>query len=193
MEFVKFNFPQNRTDPSAGKLLIAQPLLHDPNFTRSVVLLCEHNEEGTLGFVINHATSFTLEDILPELNASRFKVYSGGPVEENTLHMVHRIPAILGGIKVTEEIYWGGSYEILKTLIAEGECDAADVRLFLGYSGWGVGQLQQEMEEKTWLVATADINTVFETDEGLIWKKAVELLGNEYAFLNNIPVNPQFN
>jgi putative transcriptional regulator len=190
-----FDFEGSVGVPSQGKFLIAGPFLSDPDFSRGVVLLCEHTEEGTLGFVLNHPLSLTLADVAEslDLDALPIALYQGGPVEKDTLHILHRLPDVLGGKLVADNIYWGGSFETLIALIKNNALQEEDVRLFIGYSGWSHGQLDKEMEEGAWLIGNALGDIVFETEPHLVWKAAIKSLGNNYAYLANTPVNPQLN
>lgn len=194
MDYFSLNPGTNpQQPPRAGKLLIAEPLLPDPNFSRSVIFLCEHTEAGSIGFTLNQPTEYTLKDLLPELYVNNLNIYQGGPVQVNTLHMLHRIPKIPGSIEVAQGVFWGGSYEALKDMIWGNSYEPADLRLFIGYSGWGPGQLEKEMQEGTWLVADATEDVLFETRPDELWKKAVGLLGKKYQYLTNIPIDPQMN
>lgn len=180
--------------PAAGKLLIATPFLSDPSFSRSVVFLCEHGPDGTLGFVLNQLMAVTLGDLLSETTYIQpLSVYQGGPVQPDTLHMLHRIPALLGGNEVAPGITWGGSYEELQHLARNYASKEGDLRLFLGYAGWTECQLEQEIQEGSWLVGEATPELIFETEPHLIWKKAISALGRNYEFLSNLPVDPQLN
>ncbi|HEY0176208.1 MAG TPA: YqgE/AlgH family protein, partial [Pedobacter sp.] len=133
----------NRITPSVGKLLISEPFLNDPNFTRSVVLLTEHGENGTLGFVINHPSLLMLDDLIPDIGGGNFTVFLGGPVATDTIHFIHRCPdKISDGEEIAKGIYWGGNFETLKVLLAQGEISPDEVRFFIGYSGWGEQQLK---------------------------------------------------
>lgn len=193
MEFFNEKKPVNKQKPVAGKLLIAEPFLADPNFSRTVILLCEHGESGSVGFILNRSTDLTLGDLLPELYTPSLTIYQGGPVQMDTLHMVHRVPLSLGGNIIADDIYWGGSYEALQEMVQNNAYSADDLRLYVGYSGWSVGQLDKEMEEGSWLVTDATPHLLFDTKPENIWKEAIKLLGKEYAFLANMPLNPQLN
>lgn len=184
---------QSGITPGPGKLLIAEPFLADPNFARSVVLLCEHGTEGSVGFSLNRPTEHNLSDLLPELNGPSLPVYQGGPVQLDTLHMLHRNPLAFGGKEIADGIYWGGSYDALKDSIHHHSYQPLDLRLFVGYSGWGAGQLQREMEEGSWIVANVKPELIFETDPDKLWKLALESLGSEFSYLTRFPVNPQLN
>jgi putative transcriptional regulator len=187
--------PYKRTNmkPASGRLLIAAPFLSDPNFARTVVFLCEHNAEGSVGFVLNRPTSASINDVILEVSTDRYNVYEGGPVSMDTLHVLHRQPGNLGGKSIGKGIFWGASFEVLKTEINEQGIAPANIKLFAGYSGWDSGQLTDEIKEGTWLVAPGIPGIIFEDDYKNIWGKAIRSLGNNYAYLANIPLHPQMN
>lgn len=192
MDFLNPN-KQTNLQPAAGRLLIAEPFLSDPNFARSVILICEHGEEGTVGFALNRPTEHTLGDLLPELYTPSLIVYQGGPVQLDTLHMLHRTPEVLGGNEIFPGIYWGGSYEALQEAVLTSNYQSMDLRLFVGYSGWGAGQLERELSEGSWIVADVNEALLFETDTDDLWKRAIQSLGSEFSYLINMPINPQLN
>jgi putative transcriptional regulator len=193
MDFLNLNRPVNNTKLIAGKLLIAEPFLTDPNFARSVILLCEHGDEGSVGFILNRPIELTLGDLLPDLFTPMLGVNKGGPVQLDTLHMLHRMPQILGGNRVAKDIYWGGSYDHLQDMVSEKNFTGEDLRLFVGYAGWTPGQLEKEIDEGSWMISDATPDILFETDADRIWKKSIWKLGKEYAYLANMPLNPQLN
>ena len=184
---------QSGIPPTTGRLLIAEPFLADPNFARSVILLCEHGDEGTVGFSLNRPTEHTLGDLLPELYTPLLPVFQGGPVQLDTLHMLHRTPVAFGGTEIADGIYWGGSYEALQDCVVHNSYQPIDLRLFVGYSGWGPGQLEKELSEGSWLVANVTPELLFDTDPTALWKRAIDSLGGEFAYLKNLPINPQLN
>jgi len=192
MDFLNLQIPKN-ADLSMGKLLIAEPFLADPNFARAVILLCEHSEEGSVGFILNRGTELTLGDLLPELYTPLLKIFQGGPVQLDTLHMLHRVPNSFGGNEVFPGVYWGGSYEALQDAIVSNDYQPIDVRLFVGYAGWSPGQLEKELGEGAWIVTDLSEDILFETDAENIWKEAIKALGDKYAYLANLPLNPQLN
>ena len=132
-----------------GKLLIAEPsILNDDSFNRSIILLTEHNEESSVGFILNIPLNYTIRDLIPEINCS-FKIYQGGPVEQDNLYFIHKIPELIpGSTQVSEEIYWGGNFEALKNLLQQKEIKNTEIRFFLGYSGWAKVQLEKEVINK---------------------------------------------
>jgi putative transcriptional regulator len=178
---------------AGGRILIANPFLADSNFARSVVLLCEHGDEGTVGFVLNRPTELTLSDLLPDLYTPLLSIFQGGPVQLDTLHMLHRTPELYSGVEIAPGIFWGGSYDALQESISENTYQPVDLRLFVGYSGWSPGQLEAELEQASWIVADPDQALLFETDNDHLWRRAVESLGGEFANLANLPISPQLN
>lgn len=181
-------------EPANGTILIANPHLDDPNFLRTVIFLCEHNEQGSFGFVLNRKAGYTVDELVPELGDFKLPVYEGGPVEVNTLHFLHQFPDLVDESKeVVPGVYWGGNFEKLIGLINSRTIDPSKIRFFLGYSGWGEGQLEFEMDEKTWIVAEALKNFVFSDDEDKLWKAVLNHLGGDYKLIVNAPLDPRLN
>ncbi|HVW95807.1 MAG TPA: YqgE/AlgH family protein [Mucilaginibacter sp.] len=180
---------------AAGRLLISEPFMMDPNFKRSVILLTEYSEAGAMGFILNHASEFLLGDILPDLSYSEIPVYVGGPVSGNTLHFIHRCPEkIDDGIEIADGIYWGGDFEAVKELITGYQLNAEEIRFFTGYSGWTPQQLDDEIKEGSWIVANAQGgDTVFSQNDETLWREVVISLGQRYAHIANFPEDPALN
>jgi putative transcriptional regulator len=181
-------------EPGAGILLIADPFLKDPNFLRTVVLLCEHRTEGSFGLVLNKQIDQTLDVLISDMEGFDFSVYYGGPVEMNTLHFIHQYPALIpDSINIGNGIYWGGNFESLTALLKNNSIEKDKVKFFVGYSGWGDGQLSDELKEKSWLTVSATKSLVFDTPHDEIWKGSLQLLGGKYEQLINYPTDPQLN
>ncbi len=181
--------------PASGILLIAEPFLKDPNFKRTVVLMCRHEEEeGSFGFVLNKLFHQTLNELIPELATFELPVYTGGPVQMDTLHYIHQYPDLLpDSQQIAEDVYWGGNFETLKILMQSGQVQPEKIRFFLGYSGWDSGQLTNEMTENSWLTASATKTIVFDTPEAEVWKASLKLLGGKYEMMIHFPTDPQLN
>ncbi|RYY35962.1 MAG: YqgE/AlgH family protein [Sphingobacteriaceae bacterium] len=184
----------NSISAAAGRLLISEPFMMDPNFKRSVILLTEYSVDGAMGFVLNHQSDYLLGDILPDVSYSELPVYEGGPVAKNTLHFIHRCPdKISNGIEIWENIYWGGDFEEVKELINNYQLNEDEIKFFTGYSGWTQGQLDEELVEDTWIVANSiNADMLFNNDQNL-WREVVKSLGNRYAHIANFPENPSLN
>ena len=181
-------------EPGRGILLIADPFLKDPNFLRTVVFLCEHKEEGSFGFVLNRQYENTLDELIPELEGHKIPVFYGGPVQIDTIHFLHQYPVeIPGGQEVLKGVFWGGDFDAVINFIKNEEFDKDKIRFYIGYSGWGEGQLDTEMKEKTWLTVKAARKLVFHPDYGAIWKDSLKTLGGDYEMMVNFPIDPQLN
>lgn len=181
-------------DPSNGAILISDPFLRDPNFIRTVVYLCEHSATGSIGFVLNRPYEQTLDEFVPELEGFMVPVYYGGPVQPDTLHILHCIPEMIpGGQEVVKGVYWGGDFQIIIEMIKEGNLEPNKIRFFLGYSGWSEGQLEDEIKEKSWLVTLGNQELVFHPDAGAIWRDAIHELDDKYHPIVHYPIDPQLN
>ena len=139
--------------PKKGKLLIAEPsLTGDVSFNRSVVLLAEHNDEGSVGFILNKPLNYSMNDLVDEIEVP-FPVFNGGPVEQDNLYFIHKVPDLIpNSVEISDGIYWGGDFEITVMLVNSGKISQKDIRFFLGYSGWASLQLDQELDSKSWIV-----------------------------------------
>jgi len=181
--------------PETGSLLIAEPFLKDPNFMRTVVLMCRHEgEEGSFGFVLNKLYHQTLDELIPELAGFPLKVFTGGPVQMDTLHYIHQYPDLLPDAQyIAEDTYWGGDFDLLKQYIISGEIVPEKIKFFLGYSGWGEGQLDNELTEKTWLTVKGTRRIIFELPLDDIWKASLQQLGGRYEMMIHFPTDPQLN
>ena len=177
-----------------GTILIADPFLKDPNFLRSVVLICDHKSEGSFGFVLNRKTEFELADLIKGIYKNDIPVYNGGPVETNTIHFIHQHPEeIEGATQIMDNVWWGGTFENVVDLVNANSLSKLNIKFFLGYSGWGEGQLGSEIKEKTWLLTKGTSDIFFRNETAKIWPAALQLLGGDYAQVANYPIDPQLN
>jgi putative transcriptional regulator len=191
MEFFKY---RNKIAPEKGRLLISEPFLPDPNFERTVVLLCEHNEEGSFGFVLNKPSILKVNEIMEDSNVFDNVVYVGGPVQQDTLHFIHRNSSLSNAIEIVDHVYWGGDFESLLTLFDTKQIVGGDIRFFLGYSGWGPGQLDSELEQDSWIVCDyVTDQLLFDTDPEVMWRKALENMGGRFSVYGNYPTDPRLN
>jgi putative transcriptional regulator len=181
-------------DLAPGSLLISVPMMEDPNFRRSVVLICEHNEKGSFGLTLNRPIDASLADVLDGVYAFDPTLHLGGPVQRDTLHFVHcagdRIP---GGIELPGDVTWGGNFDVVQELAQSGELSNDDIRFFLGYSGWSPGQLENEIGEDAWIVAPSGGTVLFEEAADELWRAVLRRLGGEYALLSTFPDDPRMN
>jgi putative transcriptional regulator len=181
-------------EPGPGILLIADPFLKDPNFLRTVVFLCEHKVEGSFGFVLNRKYEQTLDELVIGLDEVKLPVFYGGPVQMDTIHFLHQYPdEIPGGEEVSKGIFWGGDFEMVIDMIKKGQLDENKIRFYIGYSGWGDGQLSNEIQERSWLTVAGTRKLVFHNNYEEIWKDSLKQLGGDYEMMINFPIDPQLN
>lgn len=183
------------TDPKKGDLLIAEPsIIGDLSFNRAVILLADHNDLGSVGFILNKPLSFQLGDFIEETN-SKFKIYNGGPVEQDNLYFIHKSPELIpDSIEISNGVFWGGNFEVVLHLINEDTITEKDIRFFLGYSGWNERQLVNELESKAWLV-TENIykKNIISKSVSSFWREKMIEFGKGYDIWSNAPEHPSYN
>lgn len=176
-----------------GKILISEPYLGDDNFERTVILLCEHNGEGSLGFVLNKPSVVTVESIL-ELEGFSQSVMIGGPVSQDSVHFVYTGKAIFEhSLEVTDTLHLGGSFEKLQEMANLKLVNPQTFKFFLGYSGWAPGQLEKEMEENSWIVSEINVCQVFDMKPEKMWQEILRDMGGKYKMYSNFPEDPRLN
>ncbi len=182
------------TKLSKGRLLVAEPsILNDTSFNRSVILLSEHNDEGSIGFIINKPSKYTLNDLIPEIESDLI-IYHGGPVSNHPLYFVHKAPDLIpDSIKIANGIFWGGDFEKIQELLQDGILKKGDIRFFLGYSGWSKDQLQDELETTSWIVIENNYQNIFAISHQSFWKDQLMKFGGEYKIWANAPEDPNLN
>lgn len=174
-------------------MLIAEPALTgDISFNRSVVILADHNPSGSVGFILNKTLDYSLADLIPEVKTD-FKIYNGGPVEQDNLYFLHKIPERLpGSIKIADGIFWGGDFEVLIKELENNTIAEDEIKFFLGYSGWMPQQLDEEISAKSWILIENHYD-VITADSASFWKEKMVELGGDYLIWSNAPENPSYN
>jgi putative transcriptional regulator len=166
----------------------------DNYFKRSIVLITEHNAEGTVGFVLNKPINMKVNEIMAEFPPINSVVSLGGPVQTNTLHYLHTLGDIIpGSVKVMDNVYWGGEYEVIKRLLESGSLTNENIRFFLGYSGWQANQLEDELNDNAWVVADIGSTEIMTPMSKYFWNKTLHRLGKKFQMWSNFPENPQMN
>lgn len=185
----------NTLEPAAGRLLIAEPFMLDPQFKRSIILITEYAEDGVVGFVLNHASGIYINDAVVDFPETDDKLFAGGPCNPDRLHFLHRCPdKIPDGTDIGNGVFWGGDFEVVKTLSQLNLIGSNEIKFFLGYSGWGVEQLDRELNLNSWIVSNQfDHDLIFNDEEENSWKEAVINMGKRFAHIVNFPSNPQLN
>jgi len=192
--FSKKNIFDKNDEPSKGKILLSEPFMLDANFKRSVILLCDHTPEGSFGFVLNRKLDICFSDALPEFSYLKVPIYFGGPVEPDTLHYLHLLgDSLAGSEEIADGVYWGGSFESLKILLSKEQIQSDQIRFFLGYSGWGASQIEEELQQNSWIVTNAQCSDIFNSHEDQLWSTILKDMGGDYKSIASYPENPNWN
>lgn len=180
--------------PKKGDLLLSEPFMVDDHFTRSVIYLCEHNEEGSFGFILNSTLEAKLHEFTGSFPDNNAVVGFGGPVDRDQLFFIHTISSLSSNIAIANGIFMGGDYEEMLERMARKEVSISDVRFFIGYTGWGPHQLQEELNAKAWIVAAPPPSfSLMRTRDETLWKSILSELGGKYRLMAEYPLNPSDN
>lgn len=185
---------RNNKKPKKGCFLLSEPFLDDDYFRRAVILLCEHNEDGSFGFVLNNYISIALKELVEDLGDFNAIVSLGGPVAPNNLYYLHTLGNKIPGSKeVLKGVYLGGEFDVLKTLINEKAIKPNQIKFFLGYSGWESKQLDREMREDSWIVTKPSVKLLMGKEDKNLWENVMNKMGGKYSIISKYPINPSLN
>lgn len=176
----------------ADHFLIAMPSLADPHFVRGVTLICQHDENGAMGLVINHLSEFTLAEVLRQMDIEsgseqlgRHAVLLGGPVQQERGFVLHDDPRDFGAtLRFGKDLAVSTSRDILEELAAGG--GPAHFLVALGYAGWTAGQLEEELAQNAWLTVPADKAIFFDTPIEDRWQAAARSIGVDVSKLSDL-------
>lgn len=194
LSMIRFT-PSNQALPKAGDILLSEPFLDDPYFGRKVVLLCEHNDEGSFGFVLNNFVDIDVDEVMDELPKLNTRISVGGPVKNGNLYYLHTRKDIADSIPVVDGVHMGGDFEQIQSMLKEGGLKSHEIRFFIGYSGWSPAQLQEEIRSRSWFVADASQTDIMRTDEEneAFWKRLISDMGDGFTHIANAPNDPSLN
>jgi putative transcriptional regulator len=176
--------PGSSDTPEVGRILVATEKLGDPNFRESVVLIIRFDaDEGTLGLIINRRSEVPISRVFPDVTGAKADpVYLGGPVELGTAQALLRSPSKPDDLThVTGSVYATGSKDIIEKSVRSGE-EPSKFHLYLGYAGWGAGQLEGEMEMGAWSVLRTTPDEIFDEDPGSLWMRLSRRADSQLAF-----------
>ena len=196
MDMSIFQIESNKATPRQGSLLVSAPFLKDYHFARSVVLVVEHNDEGSMGIVMNKNFSnlMTLNELVPELaSIPPIPLYKGGPVGRDTLFYLHTFSYLKDALPLGNGLYVNGDFEQMKRYILAGGETQGMVRFFMGYAGWQRGQLTQEIEANTWMVSNDSQVNLLNMYLRDLWKESLYDMGGKYAVWSRYPKYPIMN
>lgn len=180
--------------PESGKLLLSEPFLKDAYFMRSVILLAEHNEEGTYGLIMNKPTNLPIHKVVNDFPEFNCPVYFGGPVKTDSVFYIHSLGHLIENcIKITDGLYFGGDIEHIKELILLNKITPNDINFYVGYAGWVPNQLNNELKEKSWVVVDYKEINFLESTPQFLWNNILRKMGEEYTYWAMSPIDPQLN
>ncbi|MEM9526452.1 MAG: YqgE/AlgH family protein [Bacteroidota bacterium] len=179
---------------TAGTILLAEPFMMDTNFKRSAVLLVDHGEDGSIGFILNREVDMRVDELVDDFPEFDAPVYFGGPVGTDTIHYLHNKGDLLeGSDEISRGVYWGGDYEKLKFLLRQELITPRDIRFFVGYSGWSEHQLKEELDHGSWVTAPMYANYLFKSKASKLWSQVMDNKGNAFSVIADMAEEPSFN
>ena len=196
MDMTLFQVESNKEFPRQGSLLIAAPFLRDYQFSRTVILMVEHNEEGSMGIILNKNFSnlMTLNEVVPELaSLPPITLYKGGPVGRDSRFYLHTLSYLKDALPLGNGLYLNGDFNQMQQYILSGAPTQGVARFFMGYAGWQKGQLKQEMKQNTWIVnneSQVDLLNMYLRD---LWQEALCDMGGKYMIWSRYPKYPFMN
>lgn len=196
MDMTIFQIESNKIQPRKGDLLISAPFLKDFYFARSVILMIENNDEGSMGIVLNKSFSnfMTLNEVIPELaSLPPIPLYKGGPVERKTLFYLHSFSELKDALPLGNGLYVNGDFEQMKRYLLCGGSTQGYIRFFMGYTGWQKGQLKQEIETNTWIINKDSHLDLLNMNLRDLWKESLCDMGGKYAVWSHYPNYPIMN
>ena len=189
-----FKIQSNTLNPVIGDVLISEPFMNDFYFRRSVILLIDHNEEGSLGVIFNKRLTIPFNEIVQGFPDFKADVYLGGPVETDRIFFIHTIGEMIpDSYKISDGLYWSGNINVLKSMIKMDLIKPHEVRFYVGYAGWDGGQLRNELKANTWVVGRFTSKQLLRTMPGKMWSDFVKQIGKRYTLWDKFPVNPSEN
>ncbi len=176
-----------------GDLLLGPPSQPYDPFHRTVILICIHDADGSLGLVINRPTDITTDAVL-DCDVDQHVIHVGGPVAMDQLTFLHRRgDQIQESLPIYDDISFFGNVDDMIDMMSERSITSGQIRFFIGHSGWGPGQLEEELKRNYWFVTRASATTVFEHNPKTLWRSLLLRMGGEYALVANYPHDPRLN
>lgn len=186
--------PLNPIQAAPGKLLVAEPGIAETYFIRSVVYLTEHNEDGSVGFLLNKPLDLKVSDVVKELRGISLPLFLGGPVGRDSLFYIHTLGNKIEDSRLIDQgVFWGGDFEQIIKAVQTGAGNEKNLRFFVGYSGWDSGQLDAELNRNSWVVAPTNKEEVMNLETTNLWKDVLRGMGKDLALLSFFPENPSLN
>lgn len=191
---IDFNF-ENKAPLQAGSILLSEPFANDDYFSRAVIFICDKNEDGCFGFVLNKYIENEIGDFIEHFPNIKSEISIGGPVDESNLFYIHSLGnEVPKSLEISKGLYIGGDFNTIKELLIIDADKASQIRFFIGYSGWEKGQLEDEIADKSWIVLNnIPKEEILDTTHDDIWTETMEKLGGKYKVMSQFPQNPSDN
>mgnify|MGYP001187001431 CR=1 FL=1 len=174
-----------------GSILISEPFMEDKRFEKTIILIVEHNYNGTVGFILNKHTTLKLCDLSPDFSSLRMNVNKGGPVEKNSLFFIHKYPDLIhNSIQIKDGLFWGGDVNDVISGINKQEIKIKNITFFIGCTGWKKNQLIEEIEDGDWIVHNMNLKDL---DTTLNWSDLLIKINKEYEIWTKAPINFHLN
>ena len=181
----------------SGDFLIATPAMRDANFHRTVILICDHDDQGTFGLVLNRSTGISIEKVFEQMGpeiAEACSLFFGGPVDQERVFAIRRgVPQEAVGEQVGNGMFLPKDLAGSVDQICSGNDLLKKYRFFVGYAGWDAGQLEQELEEQAWIAVSGIEDLIFDTEPEQLWMQALRTLGGEQTLWSMMPADPEWN
>jgi len=189
-----FKIQYNNIEPKKGRILISEPFSSSFYFKRSVILLTEHDKDGSVGYILNKPVEVDFDKMFTNFPDINIHVSLGGPVNTDRIYYLHTLgkDLIPGSIRIVGNIYWGGNFNLLLDLLRSGAVKEWQVKFFVGYSGWSENQLADEISKNYWLVSELSATEIMDSSND-IWKLAVSKLAPRYRIWANFPEDASLN
>jgi len=193
-EFDLFRVKHNDVKHQRGLSLLSIPLSHDHFFKNTVVLLTEHNNQGSIGFIVNRPMDYTLHQVISDIPETDIPLFYGGPVANDSIHFIHSLGTVIPmAVKVKDGLYWGGDFSVMKQLLRNDSSIAASCKFFVGYAGWTTGQLDKEIETDFWLVTDVESSKIIGNQSTDLWTETLQSMGFKYKLWSTFPEDANYN
>jgi len=162
--------------------------MFDDTFRRSVIMMAEHDDEGSIGFILNRPVDMDVNALISAFPEFQARLGYGGPVGQDSIHYIHNLGEELEeSMLIQDGLWWGGDFEQLISMVELGKVTAADVLFFIGYSGWSVGQLDEEIKAGSWIISEISASQVLQEDSSELWKETLKPINNNFSVISEIP------
>ncbi len=188
-----FDIVTNRLSPKPGRILVASPTLRDMFFKSAVVIVAEHNENGTIGYIINKYSGVNIDSVIEDFPVKDIKLYMGGPVGQDLLNFIHNAGNLIkDSTPIGNGLYLGGNLDTIKDLMSKGILLPEHIKFFIGYAGWEDSQLITELTEKHWVVSKISNGDELLTEE-YDYKYEINRMDDSFRLWKNFPDDPVMN